>query len=59
LFLNAAALIGVLKASSTRGYVSSAETFIGGFVIEGTGPRTVLIRADGPVLYVQGVKPAS
>jgi hypothetical protein len=35
---------------STRGYVSSAQTFIGGFVIEGTAPRTVLIRADGPVL---------
>jgi len=35
---------------STRGYVSSTETLIGGFVIEGTAPRTVLIRADGPVL---------
>jgi hypothetical protein len=35
---------------STRGYVSSTQTFIGGFVIEGTAPRTVLIRADGPVL---------
>jgi hypothetical protein len=35
---------------STRGYVSNTQTFIGGFVIEGTAPRTVLIRADGPVL---------
>jgi hypothetical protein len=35
---------------STRGYVSNTQTFIGGFVIEGTGPRTILIRADGPVL---------
>ena len=35
---------------STRGFVSSAETFIGGFVIEGTSPRMVLIRADGPTL---------
>jgi hypothetical protein len=35
---------------STRGYVSSAQTLIGGFVVEGTAPRTVLIRADGPVL---------
>jgi photosystem II stability/assembly factor-like uncharacterized protein len=35
---------------STRGYVSSTQTFIGGFVIEGMSPRTVLIRADGPVL---------
>jgi hypothetical protein len=35
---------------STRGYVSSTETFIGGFVVQGTAPRTVLIRGDGPVL---------
>jgi hypothetical protein len=35
---------------STRGYVSPTETFIGGFVIQGTAPRTVLIRGDGPVL---------
>jgi hypothetical protein len=35
---------------STRGYVSSSQTFIGGFVIQGTAPRTVLIRGDGPVL---------
>jgi hypothetical protein len=40
---------------STRGYVSSTQTFIGGFVIEGTSPRTVLIRADGPVLSAFGV----
>ncbi|HXP62848.1 MAG TPA: hypothetical protein VN829_20270 [Dongiaceae bacterium] len=40
----------VLGNVSTRGYVSSTQTFIGGFVIEGTGPRTVLIRAGGPVL---------
>jgi hypothetical protein len=35
---------------STRGYVSPTETFIGGFVIQGTAPRMVLIRGDGPVL---------
>ena len=35
---------------STRGIVSSAQTFIGGFVIEGSSPRTVLVRADGPTL---------
>jgi hypothetical protein len=35
---------------STRGYVSSTQTLIGGFYIAGTAPRTVLIRADGPVL---------
>jgi hypothetical protein len=40
---------------STRGYVSSSETFIGGFVVQGTGPRTVLIRGDGPVLSMFSV----
>jgi hypothetical protein len=35
---------------STRGFVSPTETFIGGFVVQGTAPRTVLIRGDGPVL---------
>jgi hypothetical protein len=40
---------------STRGFVSSTQTFIGGFVIQGTGPRNVLIRGDGPVLATFGV----
>jgi hypothetical protein len=40
----------VLGNVSTRGFVSSNEIFIGGFVIEGASPRTVLIRADGPTL---------
>jgi hypothetical protein len=35
---------------STRGYVSPTETLIGGFVVQGTAPRTILIRGDGPVL---------
>ncbi|HEY1794210.1 MAG TPA: hypothetical protein VGG34_14940 [Opitutaceae bacterium] len=35
---------------STRGYVSPTQTFIGGFYVQGTAPRTVLIRGDGPVL---------
>jgi hypothetical protein len=43
---------------STRGFVSNTQTFIGGFVIEGTAPRTVLIRADGPVLSTFGVPSA-
>ena len=43
---------------STRGFVSSNETFIGGFVIEGTGPRTVLVRADGPALNAFSVPDA-
>jgi hypothetical protein len=43
---------------STRGYVSSSVTgavLDGGFVIAGTAPRTILIRADGPVLSTFGV----
>jgi len=43
---------------STRGYVNSAVTgglLDGGFVINGSAPRTVLIRADGPVLSTFGV----
>jgi hypothetical protein len=40
----------VLGNVSTRGYVSNSQTFIGGFVIQGTAPRTVLLRADGPTL---------
>jgi len=40
---------------ATRGTVSSTQTLIGGFVVEGTAPRTVLIRADGPTLSTFGV----
>lgn len=43
---------------STRGYVNSAVSgalLDGGFVISGTAPRTILIRADGPVLASFGV----
>jgi hypothetical protein len=40
---------------STRGYVSATQTFIGGFVIEGTAARTILVRADGPTLATFGV----
>ncbi|HEY1765739.1 MAG TPA: hypothetical protein VGF85_12510 [Opitutaceae bacterium] len=40
---------------STRGLVSKDQSFIGGFVIEGTAPRTILIRADGPALAQFGV----
>jgi hypothetical protein len=35
--------------------VSSLQTLIGGFVVEGNGLRTVLARADGPVLASFGV----
>lgn len=40
---------------SARGYVSSNQTFIGGFYVLGSAARTVLIRADGPVLSTFGV----
>jgi hypothetical protein len=40
---------------STRGLVSSTQNLIGGFVVEGTAPRTILIRADGPILGTVGV----
>jgi len=40
---------------STRGNITSSQSMIGGFVVEGNGPRTVLIRADGPALATFGV----
>jgi hypothetical protein len=40
---------------STRGLASNTQPLIGGFVIEGSSPRTVLIRGDGPVLATFGV----
>jgi photosystem II stability/assembly factor-like uncharacterized protein len=39
-----------LSNVSTRGSASSAQPLIGGFVVAGNYPRTVLVRADGPVL---------
>jgi hypothetical protein len=49
------ATLPVFGNVSTRGFVSSTQTFIGGFVIQGTGPRNVLIRGDGPILASFGV----
>jgi hypothetical protein len=43
---------------SARGFVSSTQAFIGGFVVEGTGLRSVLVRADGPTLQNFGVSGA-
>ena len=41
---------------SARGYVGTgADILIGGFVIGGSTPETVLIRGDGPELIPQGV----
>ncbi|MDD2919821.1 M6 family metalloprotease domain-containing protein [Rhodoferax sp.] len=41
---------------STRGQVQTGDNvMIGGFIIDGTGPRTVLIRARGPSLSAYNV----
>lgn len=40
---------------SARGSVTAAEPLIAGFVLEGTGMRTLLIRSAGPVLAGFGV----
>jgi hypothetical protein len=40
---------------STRGTVTNSQPLIGGFVVQGTTFRSVLIRADGPVLSAFGV----
>lgn len=47
---------GNLLNISTRGLVGSGESImIGGFVIAGTGPRTVAITAKGPSLAQYGI----
>jgi hypothetical protein len=41
---------------STRGFVQTGDNvMIGGFIIEGSGPKTVIIRAIGPELTHYGV----
>jgi len=41
---------------STRGFVGTGDSsMIGGFIIEGTVPKTVLLRARGPSLSARGV----
>jgi hypothetical protein len=41
---------------STRGQVrTGADAMIGGFIIQGNAPRTVVVRARGPSLAAQGV----
>ncbi|HEX9756175.1 MAG TPA: hypothetical protein VGB26_00070 [Nitrospiria bacterium] len=47
---------GLLSNISTRGLVlTGANVMIGGFIIEGTSSKTVLIRAQGPSLVDFGV----
>jgi len=44
-----------LEAISTRGFVQTGDNvMIGGFIISGSGPQTVVIRARGPSLGVAG-----
>ena len=45
---NATSILGNI---STRGFVQIGDNvMIGGFIIEGTGPKTVIVRAIGPEL---------
>jgi len=46
---------GRLVNLATRGVVQSGKTLMAGFVIGGTGARTVLIRGIGPALRAFGV----
>jgi hypothetical protein len=46
----------VLGNISTRSFVQTgADVMIGGFIIEGNGPKTVIVRAIGPELTQHGV----
>ncbi|MGE5102378.1 MAG: hypothetical protein ACM3SX_20525 [Deltaproteobacteria bacterium] len=45
-----------LSANSTRGRVlTGSDIMIGGFIIRGSSPQTVVIRARDPSLAAQGV----
>ncbi len=45
-----------LENISTRGFVQTANNvMIGGFIVQGTGPKRVIIRAIGPELTQHGV----
>lgn len=46
----------VLANISTRSFVQTgADVMIGGFIVEGSGPKTVIMRAIGPELTQHGV----
>jgi hypothetical protein len=50
---------GILSNLSTRGQIGTgANIMIGGFVVGGTVPKQLLIRADGPALTALGVSGA-
>jgi hypothetical protein len=51
--------VSVLGNISTRSFVQTgANVMIGGFIIEGSGPKTVIVRAIGPELTRFGVPDA-
>lgn len=57
--VNSASQLPKLINISTRSYVGTdADVMIAGFVIGGTAPKTVLIRATGPTLAQYGVSGA-
>ena len=50
---------GTLVQSSTRAFVGPGDLeLIGGFVLSGTAPKTMLLRAAGPALRAFGVRDA-
>jgi hypothetical protein len=56
IFPTTATITSQLGDISTRGFVQTADNvMIGGFVIEGTEPKTVIVRAIGPELTQFGV----
>jgi hypothetical protein len=52
---NPLALTQRLSNLSGRGIVDSADTLIGGFIISGSAPKKVLVRAAGPALAAYGI----
>jgi hypothetical protein len=52
-------MLSELRNVSTRGYVGTGDdVLIGGFIVEGQSPKTVLVRALGPTLTALGVEGA-
>ena len=55
---NPLTLVQRLVNLSGRAAVDANDTLVGGFVISGTAPKTVLVRAAGPTLANYGVSAA-
>src|SRR6266496_3984493 len=55
-YLNNFPIVTKLSNISTRGLVQTGDNVtIGGFIIEGSGPKTVIVRAIGPELIPFGI----